>query len=74
MSGMEAMRRNASAFRFKHSKSLINLSTPTKAGECSFDDPPPRQDLETLRHIGTLDDFRHQQGKAFFCASQKMGP
>jgi hypothetical protein len=39
---------------------LGQSSTPTEPGKSSFDNPAPRQNLETFRRIGTLDDFRHE--------------
>jgi hypothetical protein len=52
---------------------LGQSSTPTEPRKCSLDDPPPRQDLEAFRRIGTLDDFRHEARKSFLLGLAKDG-
>ena len=74
MRRIEAMRRNASAFRLRHSQSLANLrhrpsqekvrSTTHRLGKTS----KPFAVSERLTISVT------RLGKAFFCASQKIGP
>ena len=52
---------------------LGQSSTPTEPRKCSLDDPPPRQDHEAFRRIGTLDDFRHEARKSFLLGLAKDG-
>ena len=72
MRRMEARWRNASAFRLRFSQSLANLRQRPSQAQSSFDNPPPRQDFETFRRIGTLDDFGHEIGQSFLLRIAKL--
>src|ERR1700761_731324 len=68
MRRMDAITRNACALRLRASQSLPRRrQRPHRQGKCSFYDPAPRQDDETFRLIGALDDFYLHR---FQCGSQ----
>jgi len=47
-------------------------ATPTEPRKGSFDNPPPRQDLEAFRRIGTFDDFRHEARQGLLLRIAKL--
>ena len=51
---------------------LGQSSTTTEPRKGPFDNPPPRQDLEGLGRIGTLDDFRDEAGQGFLLRIAKL--
>ncbi len=57
MRRIEARRKNAKAFRLRHSQSLAKRRQRLSQAMVAFDDPSLGQDRKALCYIGTLDDL-----------------